>query len=55
MIRDNIAKGLFELEFVSTDVNIADIETKALDKFKHIVFTKMLLQYMEWWVHEPES
>eukprot|EP00241_Pyramimonas_parkeae_P009870 CAMPEP_0114244830 /NCGR_PEP_ID=MMETSP0058-20121206/11555_1 /TAXON_ID=36894 /ORGANISM="Pyramimonas parkeae, CCMP726" /LENGTH=122 /DNA_ID=CAMNT_0001357809 /DNA_START=1883 /DNA_END=2251 /DNA_ORIENTATION=- len=44
MIRDSINKGLFRLEHINTDKNIADIMTKGLEKVEHMMFTKMLLQ-----------
>mmetsp|Transcript_43485 Transcript_43485/g.81431 ORF Transcript_43485/g.81431 Transcript_43485/m.81431 type:complete len:398 (+) Transcript_43485:385-1578(+) len=47
MIRDYINKGIFRLEYISTDKNIADIMTKGLEKVKHRMFTKMLLQDTE--------
>lgn len=47
MIRDDIADGLLKLEFVSTNLNITNIMTTALEKVKPSIFTKLLLQNVE--------
>lgn len=44
MIPEDVDKGLFKLEYESTDMSIADIMTKGIDKVKYMLFAKMLLQ-----------
>lgn len=43
MIRDDIFKGMFSLDYVSTDTNIADVMTKVLDMVKHKKFPRLLM------------
>lgn len=47
MIRHNFAKGLFNLEYVGTDVDIADIVTEGLYKVERGQFISMLVKYVK--------
>lgn len=47
MMKDNINKGWFRLEYIITDKNIADMLTNGLEKVKHKILTKMLLRDTE--------
>lgn len=47
MIKNCITKGIFALEYISNGMTIADVMTKAIDKFPYRQLNKLLIQEIE--------